>query len=167
MYLAGKDVPKPVQGQIPAASMKLAEIAERIDAHLKRIEADPKTNPWNDGKVNGTRPYFRAGVHTSGSRIASGTSAIKAQRILTKMIAIKYLAWLDAGNVGKHFVLERQRSATCSSTRCRHCQGSRCSWTTTFACGCSDRRGDLQLPELRSCSLGAAARYRMLRQRHV
>ena len=51
--------------------MKLAEIADRISAHLSRFESDPKINIVGEGRL--------------------------------KSDALAYLAWLDDGNVGKHY----------------------------------------------------------------
>jgi hypothetical protein len=82
---------------------KLSEIADRIHAHLRRIEADPELNPWDDGKVNGTKPFFHAGAHVAGARVGVRYISYQGVTNLKKADAVKYLAWLDAGNVGKHW----------------------------------------------------------------
>lgn len=81
--------------------LKLAEIAKRIDAHLKRFEADPVINkPMNHGMK--TTPYYWAGAYSSGRYVGISYINYQASSNLTKEQAITYLAWLDAGNVGRH-----------------------------------------------------------------
>lgn len=89
--------------------MKLAEIAERIHAHLKRFEADPKLNPWRNGKVGSTKPYYCVNAFAAGSRVMVVYITYQSTTGLTKAEAEAYLAWLDAGNVGRHY--EQQREA--------------------------------------------------------
>lgn len=83
--------------------LTIAQIAARIDAHFKRIEADPKLNPWNDGKANGTKPFYIARSHASGARIGVVYVSYQGTSYMKKVDALKYLEWLDAGNVGKHW----------------------------------------------------------------
>lgn len=85
------------------AKPKLSELAARISAHLKRIEYDPKVNVARNRE--GCRPYF-------GSRTWSGSRYVYVCYVsyqggsrLTRDEAEKYLAWLDSGKVGKHWVL--------------------------------------------------------------
>jgi hypothetical protein len=80
------------------------EIARRINEHLKRFEADPVINaPMNHGmKVN---PYYNAGAFNGGRYVAVCYVTYQSSSFLTKDQAAAYLAWLDAGNVGKHFRL--------------------------------------------------------------
>jgi hypothetical protein len=48
----------------------LTEIAEKIDAHLKRLEADTDGfNSWIDGKTNGHRPFYFAGACRVGAYV--------------------------------------------------------------------------------------------------
>lgn len=86
-----------------AKEPNLAEIAARIDEHLKRIERDPKLNPWDNGKVHGTRPFFHSGAFARGSRVGVMYVSYQGTTHMKKVDALKYLAWLDAGNVGKHW----------------------------------------------------------------
>lgn len=94
--------------------MKLDEIAKRISTHLKRFEAD------KDG-INATRvqtnyrgqesrlpPYFLAGAGASGRYVYVTYVNYQGESHLTKAQALRYLAWLDAGNVGKHWDALRQ-----------------------------------------------------------
>jgi hypothetical protein len=80
------------------------EIAQRINEHLKRFETDPVINaPMNHGmKVT---PYYNAGASNGGRYVAVGYVSYQNTSFLTKAQALEYLAWLDAGNVGKHYAL--------------------------------------------------------------
>ena len=81
--------------------IRLDEIARRISGHLRRFEKDPKINA-RDSKY-GTTAYYHAGAFRSGSRVGVRYVSYQLLRYLTKAEALRYLAWLDAGNVGKHF----------------------------------------------------------------
>ena len=93
--------------------MKLKEIAARIDAHLKRIERDLRLNPsqkydrergWvDDPSGDGLRRYFNAWAMRTGNRISVVYVSYQGASTLTKAEALRYLEWLDAGNIGKHF----------------------------------------------------------------
>jgi hypothetical protein len=86
-----------------ARTMKLGEIAERIGAHLKRFEADPVINAPD--RPNGVRKYFGAWARQAGSRLMVMYISYQGWQSLTKDDAIRYLAWLDAGFVGKHYAV--------------------------------------------------------------
>jgi hypothetical protein len=80
-----------------AKPAKLAEIATRIAAHLHRIEfAQPDRGSAKSG-------YWNTCVRPAGSRIAVCYISYQGSSKLTKADAIEYLAWLDAGNVGRHW----------------------------------------------------------------
>lgn len=81
--------------------MKLKEIASRINAHLKRIEADPKLNPYD--RPGGCRPYYMAGAWAAGRWVGVKYVSYQGFRNLSKADAERYLDWLDAGNVGRHY----------------------------------------------------------------
>jgi hypothetical protein len=68
------------------------EIAARIDAHLKRFEADAS-------------PYDLA--YTTMTANAIYISYDSGVERLDKSEALAYLAWLDAGNVGKHWEMKK------------------------------------------------------------
>lgn len=87
-----------------AATPTLTEIAKRIDAHLKRFEADPELNP-TDARYQ-TRPFYMAGASRAGNRVSVLYVAYRSSSTLTRSKAEAYLAWLDAGNVGSHFAME-------------------------------------------------------------
>lgn len=92
--------------------MKLAEIAERINAHLKRFEKDPKTNPL-DPKYK-TRPFYVASASApKGARtVAVLYVCYQGASKLDREDALAYLAWLDAGNVGRHYEQQREAKET-------------------------------------------------------
>lgn len=87
-----------------ATAPKLKEIASRINAHLKRFEADPVINAgYIDARRKGLHPYYLAGAWSSGNRAYVSYVNYQGSSSLTKADAIAYLAWLDAGNVGTHW----------------------------------------------------------------
>ena len=87
---------------------KLAEIAAKLAAHLKRIEGDPTLNPPRGGSCGGTRSYWNAHSWAAGSRVGVRYVSYQGETFLTKGRAVAYLAWLDAGNVGTHYEAERK-----------------------------------------------------------
>lgn len=85
---------------------KLKEIAERINAHLKRFEADPEINKR---LRHGLTPYYCAQAHYSGgARIGVRYISFQVTSKLTKPEATKYLEMLDGGYVGRHYEALRQ-----------------------------------------------------------
>ena len=101
-----RDAARATRG-LPPETPKLAEIAERIAAHLRRFEASPAINAPRDGRrINA---YHNPSAFVRGSRIGVGYVSFQSETCLTKPEALAYLAWLDAGNVGRHF--EQQRAA--------------------------------------------------------
>jgi hypothetical protein len=83
--------------------LSLQELAERINAHLQRFEADAKINAPRGQRMQ-TTPYFHAGAGAGASsrRVQLCYVEYQGQTLLTRAQAARYLAWLDAGNVGKH-----------------------------------------------------------------
>ena len=80
--------------------MKLRDVAAAISAHLKRFEKDPEINkPREIGKLH---PYYNAYAWDAGRWVAIKYVSFQGYHNLTKDEAVRYLAWLDAGNVGKH-----------------------------------------------------------------
>lgn len=95
-------------------TLKLRELAARITEHLRRFERDPKINvchQWeHDGKVvKGRPPYYYAGASAAGSRVFVHYVPFQGHSSLTRAEAEAYLAWLDAGNVGRHYEQQRQQ----------------------------------------------------------
>ena len=82
--------------------LKLTEIARRIDAHLKRFEADKTINERHPRY--GTTPFYRAGcAYVGGPWISVMYVAYQNSSSLKREEAMTYLNWLDAGNVGRHY----------------------------------------------------------------
>jgi hypothetical protein len=77
--------------------VKLSEIAARISEHLKRKEASQPKNSAEPGD------YYRACAWAAGSRVGVRYVSFQHETFLTKADALEYLAWLDAGNIGRHY----------------------------------------------------------------
>lgn len=75
------------------------EIADKIREHLKRFEADPTINK----KHRGLSTYWSVGAGASGRYVYVQYIAYQGSTALSKADALVYLAWLDAGNVGRHY----------------------------------------------------------------
>jgi hypothetical protein len=86
--------------------MKLAEIASRIDARLKRFYAMGK--PAESGECGPLKMWSPGGVsdrfasYYGGSRIAICYVSYQGNSQLTKAEAVAYLEALDNGYVGRH-----------------------------------------------------------------
>ena len=84
-------------------TLKLSEIARRIDAHLKRFERDPRINqPIRVGDMT-LRTYYLAGSGFAGRYVYVVYVSYQGSTHLDRAQAESYLAWLDAGNVGTHW----------------------------------------------------------------
>lgn len=83
----------------------LAAIAERIAAHLRRFEADPVVNTPREGRR--IKLYYSPSAFARGSRVGISYVSFQSETCVTKADALAYLAWLDAGNVGRHWEWER------------------------------------------------------------
>jgi hypothetical protein len=81
--------------------LKLADIAKRIDAHLKRFERDRSINEIDP--VSKCSRFYYAGARASGSRVCITYITYQGISCIKKVEAICYLKWLDAGNVGRHW----------------------------------------------------------------
>lgn len=90
----------------PFERLKLAEIAKRIDEHLKRFEADPSINKLS-GKSH-IHPYFNAGAGDVGAYVSISYVSFQGHHNLRKSEALDYLRWLDEGHVGKHWAYLRR-----------------------------------------------------------
>ena len=82
------------------------EIARRISVHLRRFELDPKINAKDPNY--GTRPYYHTHAWHGGPWVMVQYVSYQGSSSLTKDGALAYLAWLDAGNVGRHYEFERE-----------------------------------------------------------
>jgi hypothetical protein len=93
------------------------ELALKIDAHLKRFERDPKINfgkrydqerkRWVRDPM-GLRDYFGANARGDRQRVRVIYIAYQGGSYLPIADAERYLAWLDGGNVGRHFEALRE-----------------------------------------------------------
>lgn len=96
--------------------LTLAEIAERIKAHLKRFEGDAVINaakpPIIPGAREGQRTYFMANAFRIGPCVGVTYVSYQGPTKLPRDKALAYLNWLDAGHVGRHYDLERERRNT-------------------------------------------------------
>ena len=93
-----------------AQSPSLTEIATRISRHLLRFAADPAITEkeWTDrkGEAHKLVLYWSPSAYRGGSRCMVRYVAYQLIASLTKAQAERYLAWLDAGNVGRHYDME-------------------------------------------------------------
>lgn len=81
---------------------KLAEVAKRIQAHLKRMEMAQADH-------GSARPkYWNSCSYETGSRVAVVYISFQGRSCLTKAEALKYLIWLDTGNEGRHYQALRE-----------------------------------------------------------
>jgi hypothetical protein len=83
--------------------LKLSEIADRIDAHLKRFEASGAINKSVRRNRVDTRPYCDACAYSIGRYVFVRYVSYQGATSMKRDEAEKYLAWLDSGNVGKHY----------------------------------------------------------------
>jgi hypothetical protein len=87
--------------------MKTTEIAASISKYIDRFGSDPKIarKTWTDG--NGVDRelslYWHGHAWRGGSRVMVRYVSYQSASSLTKEEAEQYLAWLDAGNVGRHY----------------------------------------------------------------
>src|SRR4051812_5757691 len=76
------------------------EIADRINAHLKRFEASKKINAEN---ARGHHPYYHAGAGESSGKVQVVYVGYQGETSLNRVQAGWYLELLDRGFVGRHF----------------------------------------------------------------
>lgn len=101
--------------------MRLTEIAKKIDAHLKRFEADKKINKLNE-RYN-TVAYYNANARQTGAKVAVRYISYQGRSLLDKKTALRYLAWLDAGNVGRHTDCRRDTEFVAPTDNAPECAG--------------------------------------------
>jgi hypothetical protein len=87
--------------------MKLPEIAGKIAAHLQRFENDPEINKRRE--ANKLLPYHWAGARATKRHVSVVYVSFQGPSYLSKAEALEYLAWLDAGNVGRHFKMQHDK----------------------------------------------------------
>jgi hypothetical protein len=96
------------------ASMTVKEIAAKIDAHLRRFEADPEVNRYGpDAPVaqQKLKRFWNAHAWDNGRYVRVLYISYQGSTALPKADAERYLAKLDAGFVGRHF--EALRGGEC------------------------------------------------------
>ena len=80
---------------------KLSEIARRIDEHLRRME---EVSPM---QARGRGGYYHAGARVAGPKVGITYVSYQVTHKVTKTEALAYLAWLDAGNSGRHHTMPK------------------------------------------------------------
>jgi hypothetical protein len=81
--------------------MTLDDIALRIKIHLQRFEVD--TEGVNKVDSHRLRPYYLSGAYRAGAYVSITYVSFQGRHNLRRADAERYLAWLDAGNVGRHW----------------------------------------------------------------
>jgi hypothetical protein len=80
---------------------KNRDIAAEIDVYLKKFEASKKINRPRKG--NSISPYYNAGCWDGGRYVNVKYVEFQGTSCLSKAEALKYLEWLKAGNIGRHY----------------------------------------------------------------
>lgn len=93
--------------------MTLTEIAACINKHLKRLEriTPPQVFSGKDGQEQKNALFFHAGACRAGSRVSIVYVCYQGHNSLTKEEALKYLAYLEAGNTGRHWEMLKKPDA--------------------------------------------------------
>lgn len=85
----------------------LTETAKAIDAHLERFARTPEiaTRKMTDGKgvERVVSLFWNPICYRGGPRAKIRYVSYQYESSLTKAEAERYLAWLNAGNVGRHY----------------------------------------------------------------
>lgn len=90
-----------------AKSIKLAELAKRIGVHLQKFAELERHKPATAGAQLGK--YYNPTCWAAGSRLGIRYVSYQTNSYLSKADAIAYLDWLDAGNCGKHYRVEKPK----------------------------------------------------------
>ena len=85
------------------STAQLSPIAEAIDAHLKRFEADPVINAERKSGGMALTPFYNAGAFAERGCVQVQYIIYNGYTALNATEAVAYLAWLDAGGVGTHY----------------------------------------------------------------
>ena len=147
--------------------MRLTDIAEKIDTHLKRFEASKKINKLD--KKHNTQPYYNAGAYQGGNKVRVKYISYQGGTMLDKTEALRYLAWLDAGNVGSWGVCRHDKKFKMPKPKavCAGCGEKVTSYCAFIRCGtgevrvCAGRRGSLSYSDpypKKSCATKARAK---------
>lgn len=79
--------------------LKLKDLAQAIEAHLNRFEADPVLSRKKDGK---TARFWGTGCGVSGRFVVVTYISYQGSSNLSKSDAISFLPKLEGGYVGRH-----------------------------------------------------------------
>lgn len=60
-------------------------------------------------EAQGSSPYFQPNAYQAGRYVGVCYISFQGASNLSKADAEKYLAWLDAGNVGRHYEALREK----------------------------------------------------------
>ena len=85
--------------------LKLKDIAARISAHLRRLEANKDTNPVSSG---GTSKFYQAGACQGSKYVRIKYVSYQYTWSLERAEAERYLAALDSGFTGRHGALPKE-----------------------------------------------------------
>lgn len=105
------------KGKAPTKTEVAAALGQKIDAHLKRIEGDLTLNPpkrFDEATKTwvldpaGLSAYYGARAMGDRYRVWVIYVSFQGGSYMSIEDAEKYLAWLDAGNVGRHFEALRE-----------------------------------------------------------
>lgn len=80
-----------------------SELAERIQVHLRRMEADPVLNAHRSMGFLRLTPFYQTQAVAIAGKVHVQYVSYQGNSVLPLAEAERYLAWLDAGNNGKHF----------------------------------------------------------------
>lgn len=84
----------------------LTDLANRINAHLRRFERRESKRiaglPY-DERMEAPRDYFHAGACRSVDYVLVQYISDQGSSTIDRREALHYLAWLDAGNEGRHY----------------------------------------------------------------
>jgi hypothetical protein len=110
--------PAKKSAKVPSKSAIAAALAQKINAHLQRIEHDKALNPgkrfdkimkeWVLDEM-GVRAFYGARAAGDRHRVWIIYITYQGGSYVPIEDAETYLAWLDAGNVGRHFEAIRKK----------------------------------------------------------
>ena len=84
-----------------------SEVAAKIDAYLRCWEADPAINTKYGKPGQRISRYYMAGCYTHGGWVCIVYVSFHGTEKMRAADAEKYLAWIEAGNVGEHYLMNR------------------------------------------------------------
>lgn len=90
-----------------SSAPKLADIAARINTHLKRFAAEPMTAKNADGRTR----FWSPSAVANGRYVSIVYISYQHHSNVPKAEALAYLARLDGGWIGTHHALARELAA--------------------------------------------------------